>query len=273
MRLSARQLVLPTARFGGFNDRAGTMSSDTSASSIFPRTDWSELGKAAEPDEARLDRLIRAYWGPLRIFLVATFPSLRDQADVFLQEFAEDKILKKGWLQRADRSRGQFRDFLKTSLRNFVLDRLNRVEARRPPVSLEDLPREPAAPEASSEEFDLTWARTVLAQTLQRMEADCKNPAEDQPRRSQIWEMFRLRLLEPAFNDAQPPPYDQLIEHFGLRSPTDASNMLLSGKRIFKMHLNRVIKEYAEQDAATAAEIEAIENFLSRLAHHRTHVL
>jgi DNA-directed RNA polymerase specialized sigma24 family protein len=263
------QLCLPTTPIAGFNDKVGTMSSDTSASSIFPRTDWSELGKTAEPDEARLDRLIRAYWGPLRIHLVATFPSLRDQAEVLLQEFAEDKILKKGWLQRANPSRGQFRDFLKTSLRNFVLDRLNRVEARRPPVALEDLPREPAAPEASAEEFDLTWARTVLAQTLQRMEADCKNPDEDQPRRSQIWEMFRLRLLEPAFHDAQPPPYDQLIERFGLRSPTDASNMLLSGKRIFKMHLSRVIKEYAEQDAATAAEIQALQNFLSRLARNR----
>src|SRR5579872_5175666 len=239
------------------------MSSEKSDSSIFPRTDWSELGKTGEPDEARLDRLIRAYWEPLKIFFIATFPSLREQADLYLQEFAEDKILKKGWLQRADRNRGQFRDFLKTSLRNFALDRLNRAEVRHQPVSLDEMVKEPIAPEASSEEFDLTWARTVLAQTLQRMEADCKNPQEDQPRRSHIWEMFRLRLLEPAFNDAHPPPYDELIERFGLRSPTDASNMLLSGKRIFKMHLSRVIKEYAEQDAATAAEIEALQGFLT----------
>src|ERR1019366_2767135 len=103
------------------------MPSDTSASSIFPRPGWAPLGQTPESDEARLDRLIRAYWAPLRIFLVATFPSLKDQAELLLQDFAEDKILKKGWLQRADRSRGKFRDFLKTSLRNFVLDRLNRA--------------------------------------------------------------------------------------------------------------------------------------------------
>src|ERR1039458_320926 len=95
------------------------MSAESSASSIFPRTDWTELGRTGEADEARLDRLIRTYWAPLRIFLVATFPSLKEQADLLLQDFAEDKILKKGWLQRADRSRGKFRDFLKTSLRNF----------------------------------------------------------------------------------------------------------------------------------------------------------
>ena len=101
------------------------------ASTIFPRTDWAELAKAAESDEARLDRLIRAYWQPLRIFLVAIFPSVKDQSELLLQDFAQDKILKKGWLQRADHSRGRFRDFLKTSLRHFVLDRLNRVESRR----------------------------------------------------------------------------------------------------------------------------------------------
>ena len=57
-----------------------------------------------------------------------------------------------------------------------------------------------------------------------------------------------------------------LIEQFGLKSPTDASNTLLSAKRIFKAHLNQVIKEYAGQDAATATEIQALEDFLGRLA-------
>jgi hypothetical protein len=60
--------------------------------------------------------------------------------------------------------------------------------------------------------------------------------------------------------------YEQLIEQFGLKSPTDASNTLLSAKRIFKVHLNKVIREYAGQDAATVAEIQALEDFLARLA-------
>jgi DNA-directed RNA polymerase specialized sigma24 family protein len=242
------------------------MSADPTASSIFPRTDWTELAKAAEADEPRLDQLIRLYWPPLRIYLAASFPSLKDQWDILLQEFAEDKILKKGWLHRADRERGHFRDFLKTSLRHFVLDRLDRAEVRHAPVSLDELAVELPGPEAPSEEFDLTWVRTVLAETLRRMEADCKNPAADQPRRGHIWEMFRVRLLAPIFNDSAQPPYDELIERFGLKSPTDASNMLLTAKRIFKAHLTRVIKEYAGQDAATVAEIQALEEFVNRLA-------
>ena len=235
-------------------------------SSIFPRTDWAELSKAAAADEVRLDRLIRLYWEPLKVFLAATFPSLRDQADIMLQDFAEDKLLKEGWLRRADQTRGRFRDFLKTSLRHFVLDRLNRAEVKNPPISIEELQQELPQPDSPSEEFDLAWARTVLAETLRRMEADCKDPGEDQPRRGYIWEMFRIRLLEPIFNDAAQPSYDQLIDQFGLKSPTEASNTLLSAKRIFKAHLSKVIKEYAGQGAAAAIEIQALENFLVRLA-------
>jgi hypothetical protein len=242
------------------------MSSDSPASSIFPRTDWAELGKAADADQARLDHLIRLYWAPLRIFLVATFPTLKDQAEVFLQEFAEDKIIKDGWLRRADRNRGKFRDFLKTSLRHFVLDRLNRAEVRHAPLSLDELDQELPGPPGASEEFDLTWVRAVLTEALRRMEADCRDPAAEQPRRSEIWEMFRIRLIDPILNDAPQTPYEQLIDRFKLKSPTDASNMLLSGKRIFKMHLARVVKEYAEQDAATAAEIEALEQLVGNLA-------
>jgi hypothetical protein len=225
-----------------------------------------ELRKAADAEQMPLDRLIRLYWQPLKIYFVAAFPSLRDQADLLLQDFAEDKLLQEGWLRKADQSRGRFRDFLKTSLRNFVLNRLNLKESKNPPLSLDELEQELPEPPAVAEAFDLAWARAVLAETLRRMEADCKNPAADQPRRGYIWEMFRLRLLAPVFDDAEPPPYDELIQRFGLKSPMDASNTLLSAKRIFKAHLNDVIKEYAGKDAATATEIQALEQFLARLA-------
>jgi len=242
------------------------MGSEPSKSTIFPRTDWADLGKAAEAEQAPLDRLVKLYWQPLKIYLLATFPGLHNQAEVLLQDFAEDKILQEGWLRKANQNRGRFRDFLKISLRNFVLDRLNRAEAKNPPLSLDELEQELPQAAAVSEAFDLEWARTVLGETLRRMEADCRRPGEDQPRRGFIWEMFQIRLLEPVFNGAEQVPYDQLIERFGLKSPMDASNMLLSGKRIFKAHLDKVIREYAGQDAAAALEIQALEEFLQRLA-------
>jgi hypothetical protein len=43
----------------------------------------------------------------------------------------------------------------------------------------------------------------------------------------------------------------------------------LSAKRIFKVQLSKVIREYARQDAAMAAEVLALEDFLLRLAKQR----
>jgi DNA-directed RNA polymerase specialized sigma24 family protein len=242
------------------------MGAEPSAGSIFPRTDWAELSKAAEAEQAPLDRLIRLYWQPLKIFLVATFPSMSGQADELLQDFAGDKILREGWLKKADQTRGRFRDFLKTSLRNFVLDRLSKAELKNPPLSLDELEQEIPETPGSAEEFDLAWTRAVLAETLRRMETDCKKPGKDQPRRSCIWEMFRVRLLEPLFSDAPQMPYDQLVERFGLKSPLEASNTLLSAKRMFKGHLDEVIRDYAGKDAATDLEVQALKDFLGRLS-------
>jgi DNA-directed RNA polymerase specialized sigma24 family protein len=243
------------------------MAAEPSASTIFPRTDWEALGQPIEGDATRLDRLIRRYWRPLKVFLTSTFPGLKeDQADLLLQDFAEDKMLKAGWLGRANRQRGQFRQFLKSSLRNFVLDRLSRAEVKNAPLSLEELPEELPGPEAGAGEFDLEWARVVLGETLRRMEEDCRDPSANQPRRSHIWELFRLRLLEPLFQNTAQTPYERLVARFGLKSPLEASNMLLSAKRIFKAHLVRVIREYTEQDDAAAEEIRRLEEFLARLA-------
>lgn len=242
------------------------MNADPSSGSIFPRTDWTELGKAAEAEQAPLDRLIRLYWQPLKIFLVATFPNLAGQADELLQDFAGDKILRQGWLRKADQTRGRFRDFLKSSLRNFILDRLSRADVKNPPLSLDELEQEIPETGKSAEEFDLAWARAVLSETLRRMEADCKKPGKDQPRRSCIWEIFRIRLLDPVFENAPQVPYDELVKRFGLKSPLEASNTLLSAKRMFKGHLDEVIRDYAGQDAAAAVEVNALKDFLAGLS-------
>jgi hypothetical protein len=97
------------------------------------------------------------------------------------------------------------------------------------------------------------------------MEADCRDVDAEQPRRTRIWEMFRIRMLDPIFNDADLVPYDQLIERFELKSPMEASNMLLSAKRMFKSHLERVVAGYSEADRATASEIQALTTFLRGL--------
>src|SRR5262245_60979736 len=132
-------------------------------SSIWPRTDWSGLAQAARlvgKDPDRLGDLIGKYRFPLGIYLISTFPSQRHCVGEILQDFAQDRILQEGWLSKANRCRGRFRNFLKASLRNFVHDRLRRQAAS--PESINELEIDPVAAEAASEAFDLNWARTIL---------------------------------------------------------------------------------------------------------------
>jgi len=225
-----------------------------------------EVGKDAE----RLNALILNYQKPLRIFLLGqfrAFPEITKNADELLQGFATDKILSEGWLKKANRQKGRFRNFLRTSLKNYVLDWSKKARLPTIPLGeLEDQGIEPVAPETPSNDFDLSWTQSVLAETLEKMENDCKAPSRDQPRRSQIWELFRLRLLDPIFKQTKPVPYGKLVEGLGLKSPSEGTNMLLTAKRMFKRHLNDTIAEYEGSEKAAESELVALAERISQLA-------
>lgn len=239
-------------------------------SSIWPVTDWSGVGQAATAvgqDPERLSRLILTYHVPLRVYLLATFPALADQAGELLQDFAQDKILQEGWLGRADPERGRFRDFLKASLKHFVQGYLRK--AGNAPASLAELDYDLPADEPAAELFDRNWAHAILAEVLARMEKDCLTPGTDQPRRAEIWELFQLRVVHPAYEGAEPAGYEELVTRFGLVSPFAAHNMLATAKRIFTRHLHGVIAEYEGGGPAARLELDEIKRSLSVLSRKR----
>src|SRR5204863_7658258 len=138
---------------------------------------------------------------PLRVHVrqrFRTFPLILENAEDLLQDFATAKILKEGWLEKSDPRKGRFRDFLRTSLDNLVwswwkkqpeykawLIQKERGEASRTPDSQTaspltvPLPDDQPAPEPESEQFNLAWVQSVLAETLRRMEEDCKGASAD----------------------------------------------------------------------------------------------
>ena len=235
--------------------------------SLWPVTDWSAVGHAAEAvgrEPEPLDALIRKYHKPLTVYLKFKFPWLGQDAELLITEFAEDRILKEKWLKKAEAEQGRFRNLLKTSLVHFIFDRHKKRDINREAGSLDDLAQELPAP-AASDSFDLDWTKLLLAEVLKRMEQDCRAPGKDQPRRTYIWEIFQIRLIAPMMEGAKPWPYDRVVKHFQLRSPTEASNILLSAKRIFQRHLLAVIAEYEGQQTAPV-ELEELKQLLGRIA-------
>ena len=235
--------------------------------SLWPLTDWSALGRAAEAvgkDPEPLELLIIKYQKALRVCLISKFPWLRDEVDRVITEFSEDKILKEGWLKKPQSGRGRFRDFLKRSLVNFVLDQHKKKDVVKLAAPIHELEQELSAPSSASDAFDLDWTRTLLAEALKRMEADCRQPGLEQPKRSYIWEIFKIRLLSPFLEDAESWSYEEVVEKFKLRSPSEASNMLLSAKRMFQRHLLAVISEYEGRTKAEV-ELEDLKRLLARM--------
>jgi len=229
-------------------------------SADFPGTVWVEV----------TDRkmVVNRYFGALRLYLaglLSRFPEYRSEADDLLQDFIKDKILHPGWLEKADPNKGRFRDLLKSSLKNFVTGEMRKREAAKrggdqAVVALDELEEEIAEPEPVSASFDLAWLQMLLAETLERMKQGCAVSESNH-----IWKIFEVRVLRPALDGVHPPPYEELVARFGLKSPAQATNALATGKRMFARHLRAVIAQYENGDQAVRAEIDSLRLFLDKL--------
>jgi RNA polymerase sigma-70 factor (ECF subfamily) len=143
----------------------------------FATTRWSLVTQAAEPGGvAALSELCRAYWSPVHAFIQGHGVSAEDAADV-TQEFFET-LLARNDLARADRTRGQFRSWLRTCARNhlynwFARRRGLRVGGRAVHVSVdaaEGLAEASLDTQDAERMYDRRWAQTVIDRALGRLE-------------------------------------------------------------------------------------------------------
>lgn len=235
----------------------------------FPTTRWSLVAEAglANADDRRkaLERLLSRYWPALLAHLVGDKRMPPEEAEDVLQEFVVGKILEKELISHASRELGKFRTFLLAALDRFAIDQFRQRSAKkRSPeggvaMILGDYAeRLPAAP-PPCDAFDAAWARRVLAETIQCMRAECE--ASD---RLDVWGVFECRVLEPTLHGKEPADYEQIVTRFGLQSPSQASNVLMTGKRMFARVLRSVVGEYADDDEDIEAEIRELRNILGR---------
>lgn len=238
----------------------------------FPLTRWTFVEFAAQPEhpaqQKALDDLLSQYLPALRAFAAAEFRLDEPHAEDLVQSFVLEKVLKSGLLARADRRRGKFRTFLLNTLTNFVISELRKAGAqKRSPIEgvvsldelLEDSRDLSASPGAAA--FDVLFARQVIQESIKRMEAQC-----DASGRSDIWGVFQTRLLNPAFEGAEPAGYEELVQRFGFQSPGHASNVLITAKRMFARVIRAVIGEYTANPEEIESELNELLAILSESA-------
>jgi RNA polymerase sigma-70 factor (ECF subfamily) len=238
----------------------------------FPNTHWSLVRRAAgdatggtQARRIALDTLLARYEPALRSYL-RVVRRFGDEADDILQAFIADTMLERELLRYADEGRGKFRTFLLTSLNNFVTS-MHRSSGSAPravggdtttdtdtPVAA-DRGREPSPDDA----VQADWARALVHDVLAAMKEKCLSDG-----RGDVWTVFESRVLAEIFEDREPVPYETLAQQLQLKSPSQAANLLVTGKRLYARLLRIAVSEYERSDGEIEAEIADLHTVLSR---------
>ena len=137
--------------------------------------------QAGAASRRALEELIRAYWFPLYAFIRRQGNGPQQAEDLTQGFFAH--LLEKEGLTTVDRSKGKFRSFLLTALKNFMSDQRDRVRAvkrggNRQLLSLDALEaeahytKELADTMTPERLFERSWALSVLNQVVLRLERE-----------------------------------------------------------------------------------------------------
>jgi hypothetical protein len=235
----------------------------------FPPTNWSLVNRAGHGVESAqrqaLNELVRRYVPALQSHLVLQKGIEPGRAEDLIQEFLLEKVVEQAIVARADRVRGRFRSFLLVSLDRFVISKFRVENAAKRHASGEmsldevrDIAANAATAAAAQNAFDVAWARQLLSDTLDRMHRQCL--LEERP---DIWGVFEGRLLQPLLHQVPPISYDELVNRFSLASPAQASNVLVTGRRMFERMLRQAIGEYEVGDHRIDAEIADLQKVLA----------
>jgi RNA polymerase sigma factor (sigma-70 family) len=163
-------------------------------------THWSTLARACHhsPEVAAraVERVLARYGDAVRRYLGKSLHS-PDAADEVFQEFA--LRLCRGDLHRADRKKGRFRNYLKTTLYHLLIDHRRREQGRPRGGVGEDL--DPAVDDPLLAELDRAWLEDWRAQILDRVWAALgRAEAEGGP---PLAAALRLRTEQPDLSNAE----------------------------------------------------------------------
>ena len=224
----------------------------------FPPTQWTELQNAKQHEDA-LNKLLGSYWKPLYCYLRRKgYPN--EEAKDLTQGFFSEIILGRDLLQKADQSRGRFRNLLLAALENYSRS-LHRHKQRRKTVNtvsleLTNIPE--TTPVDPTGAFVYAWATRILDKTLDDLQSECCKDGK-----AIHWKVFSAKVLRPIRETAEAPTLKEICDDLGVKDEVKASNMIITVKRRFKKLLRRQIRQHVVSDAEVDQELEEIVSILS----------
>jgi RNA polymerase sigma-70 factor (ECF subfamily) len=154
---------------------------------IFATTQWSLVQEAgdqgSEVSSRALEKLCDGYWYPIYVYVRRRGYGPEDAQDLTQEFFAE--LIVKERVRLADSNKGKFRSFLLAMLNFFLARAWSRAHRQKRGgdykfVSLDEQMAEaryqfePEASGSPQRSFEREWAVTVLKQTMDSLERECR---------------------------------------------------------------------------------------------------
>ncbi|HZL36170.1 MAG TPA: hypothetical protein VFC78_12710 [Tepidisphaeraceae bacterium] len=236
------------------------------ASIRFPTTQWSLVARAGDPDHAArraaLEEVLGQYDRPIRAHLQSAWGMSEAGAEDVSQGFIARQVLENELLGEAEAHKGRFRNYLLTALDRYAANvrrgerAIKRGHGRD--AAFEELDAIADRGRPPGDALDVAWGRRVLERAIELMRREC-----ELGRRPQVLRIFEVRVLGPTLQGQPPVPYDELVERLSLASPAQASNLLITAKRMFIRCLRQVVCEYETDERKIDEEIEDLRRILS----------
>ncbi|MEZ4601224.1 MAG: hypothetical protein R2940_15650 [Syntrophotaleaceae bacterium] len=230
----------------------------------FPETQWSLVKRAGGSDEIirqeALSELLHTYRPGLLNFLIKARGLPADFAEDLLQGFIADKVLKSDLARYADQGRGKFRNFILKSLNNYTATKLSRRASRENNELEFDESVHTLIPGAEVVDlFDLEWIKQVVRDAVRLTEEECRCR-----NRTEIWEIFSRRVVDPMLYGIEPMDYREIVSRFGISTPRQAINLLATAKRTFTRNLRLAVGKYAGKGIDIEDEIADLRKIIQR---------
>ncbi len=233
----------------------------------FPSTDWiliqeTQVGSDTQRRSA-LGRLLLQYIRAMRVYVRARWQLSTDDADDLLQSFICDKFVLGTLLSKASSDRGKFRGYLLTCLDRYAISQRRWTLVRE---RAETELRNQAGPEIkinaqrerAARLFDAAWAEVMIGHCLRQVEQHCCTVG-----RNDLWHAFSARVVNPILSPekSRRPSYRELAAELGLESPVQASNLVITGRRMFRRFWKSAVESYAG-DGKDDDELDALREAL-----------
>jgi hypothetical protein len=243
----------------------------------FLTTHWSVIEKIGlsndEKNQALIGLLLSRYWKPVYCYLRSKGYD-NEQAKDLTQGFFYEVVLGRSLIQRADKSKGRFRSFLLIALNRYLINfgKGQAAQKRIPKGKLVQLDEKDipelclTAPKLTAEDsFNFAWVSSLFEEVIKEVEAKCHEDGK-----TVHWHVFYDRVLEPIMEKTEAPSMKEIRRRYGLKSESEASNMMVTVKRRFQTALRNHLRNLVVSEGQIEEEFAEIMQFLPKIAQdHR----